>query len=191
MSREILYTFLIAIIAAILGTFIQHPIYAQIPGLTTGDDNSNQTQQQANTLNNNNNGSGFLTYENPAGFRIQYPADWQLKETRDHVFFYTPGTSISTVIIGVLDTNKTLSELANKMSSPILPNQRIIVSFPTTLSGLPAHQIVSSLQIGSDVGLTGSTVAVKENKEYSLIYVLTPEVTPVIKQMLDSFQVIK
>jgi hypothetical protein len=94
-------------------------------------------------------------------------------------------------MIDVLDTNKTLSELANRMSSPILPNERTIVSYQTTLSGLPAHQIIRSMQFGSDVTLTGSTVAVKENKEYSLIYSLTPEVTPVIKHMLDSFQVIK
>jgi hypothetical protein len=87
MRREILDAFLVAIIAVILGTFIQHPIYAQIPGLTTGDDNSSQTQQQAANTLNNNNSSDFLPYENPAGFRIQYPADWQLKETSDHVFF--------------------------------------------------------------------------------------------------------
>jgi hypothetical protein len=68
----------------------------------------------------------------------------------------------------------------------------VYLELTSTFLKSTGYSEISSLQFGSNsLTLTGSTIAVKENKEYVLIYSLTPEVTPVIKQMLDSFQVIK
>jgi PsbP-like protein len=77
MFKKTLIVFLIALVASIFGAVAtyDHLVYAQIPGLTDSQQESQSQEQQGHQQQ-----QDFLTFENATyKFKIQYPSDWQVK----------------------------------------------------------------------------------------------------------------
>ncbi len=141
----------------------------------------------------------FLTYANTdLGFTIKYPSDWKSTLTKgsgdsNYVVFYSAldfssGRNISTVLVGVADTNATtLDELISQYKSS--SERKILTESKTVLSGLPAHKIV--LQSDADASRTTTVqFALKDGKQYGISYDLgQSDDLPIIQQMIDSFRI--
>ncbi len=141
----------------------------------------------------------FLTSANTdLGFTIKYPSDWKSTLTKgsgdsNYVVFYSAldfssGRNISTVLVGVADTNATtLDELISQYKSS--SERKILAESKTVLSGLPAHKIV--LQSDADASRTTTVqFALKDGKQYGISYDLgQSDDLPIIQQMIDSFRI--
>ncbi len=168
----LLLTFIVTIIGVVSFSSLQLflPLASasgSIPFFQLGPD-PNNTSSEANDSNNISNGvfnnMTFKTYENPGfGLSIQYPSTWAGMQLREDPFAQT-NTSIVAIleaprenqsdsyrenlVIGVqgpLEENISLEEYTQNSVNAFRTMDdriRILESFPSTLSGLPAHQII-------------------------------------------------
>jgi hypothetical protein len=123
------------------------------------------------------------TYENtPLGIEFNIPTDWIEKDFKNDVgggngvnFTFPRSDSAAFFLVNVTNNknNQTLSELANSTTRSI---QNIIKQSSTTLSGLPAYEIVSlkkvpSLEQGEDSQLNVTDIlTTNNNKTYQIKY---------------------
>lgn len=128
----------------------------------------------------------FSTYENPNyGVKIKYPRSWQIQQigdpfTGDVVKFWSLSTSHTQKMTAEVNINvenlkepTSLAEYTNLSVNEItqfLTNARILDSYSTKLSNLPAHEVIYS---GKEEGYNIKRMAVwtlKENKVYIITY---------------------
>jgi hypothetical protein len=150
---------------------------------------------------------GFSTYKDPASvFTIQYPPDWKtVGEKAGHVTFMPHPPSdyisnarhVSSLTIAVTNENVSrLDQLVSKekfeLAHTPLVTARIINESQSTLSGLPAHKIVTESVLSSTT-VQFNTVEIftlKNGKQYSVSYNLGQiNDLPVIQQMINSFKI--
>ena len=152
----------------------------------------------------------FSTYKDPMSlFTIQYPSDWKtVGEKAGHITFMPPPHSdyssssstarhVSSLTIAVTNENvSTLDQLINQerfelAHTPVV-TARIINESQVTLSGLPAHKIVTE-SILSSTTVQFNTVelfTLKNGKQYSVSYNLGQiDDLPIIQQMINSFKI--
>jgi hypothetical protein len=110
---------------------------------------------------------------------------------------FESGKHLSTLIIGVTDTNaSTLNQLISQHKSTLehmpLVSAKIIDESQATLSGLPADKIVTDSTL-STTTIQFNAVEIftlKNGKQYQVSYTLgQQEDLPIIQQMMDSFQI--
>jgi hypothetical protein len=147
---------------------------------------------------------GFLTYTNSEyGFKIDYPADWSVRENimGAVVVFLSPRESTSdnfleNVNIIVQDNSMTLEEYTN-ISLAQLPQYvsdlEIISSERTTLGGNPAYKVVFTGVYNNSNRLEWMQVwTMKDNKVYLITYTAQPQsfskYLPQVQHMFDSFE---
>ncbi|NMG09004.1 serine/threonine-protein kinase [Brasilonema sp. UFV-L1] len=128
----------------------------------------------------------FSTYENPSyGIKIKYPQSWKMQQigdplTGDVVKFWSISTSSSKKMTAEVNINienlkepTSLAEYTNSSVNEItqfLTNARILDSYSTKLSNLPAHEVIYS---GKEEGFNIKRMAVwtlKNNKVYIITY---------------------
>ena len=150
---------------------------------------------------------GFSTYEDPTSlFTIQYPSDWKtVGEKAGHVTFMpqpqsdynTNARHVSSLTIAVTNENvSTLDQLVSKerfeLAHTPLVTARIVNESQVTLSGLPAHKIVTE-SVFSSTTVQFNAVEIftlKNGKQYSVSYNLGQiDDLPIIQQMINSFKI--
>jgi hypothetical protein len=151
----------------------------------------------------------FRTYKDPVSlFTIQYPSDWKtVGEKAGHVTFMPHPPSnygsnaghVSSLTIAVINENvSTLDQLVSKekfeLAHTPLVTARIVNESQITLSGLPAHKIVTESVLSSTT-VQFNTVEIftlKDGKQYSISYNLGQiDDLPIIQQMITSFKIQK
>jgi hypothetical protein len=151
---------------------------------------------------------GFSTYKDPTSlFTIQYPSDWKIVGQKVGNVTFTPQTPsdysssnarhVSSLTIAVTNENvSTLDQLINQerfeLAHTPLVTARIINESKITLSGLPAHKIVTE-SILSSTTVQFNTVelfTLKNGKQYSVSYNLGQiDDLLIIQQMINSFKI--
>ena len=151
---------------------------------------------------------GFSTYKDPTSlFTIQYHSDWKtVGEKAGNVTFTSPlrlsdsssSTShVSSLTIVVTNENaSTLDQLISqdklRLAHTPLVTARIINESQITLSGLPAHKIVTESVLSSTTVQfnTIELFTLKNGKQYSVSYNLGQiDDLPIIQQMINSFKI--
>ena len=150
---------------------------------------------------------GFSTYKDPTSlFTIQYPSDWKIVgEKAGHVTFmpqlpsdYSSNAKhVSSLTIAVTNENvSTLDQLVSKekfeLAHTPLVTARIINESQITLSGLPAHKIVTESVLSPNTVQfnTVELFTLKNGKQYSISYNLGQiDDLPIIQQMINSFKI--
>ena len=152
---------------------------------------------------------GFSTYKDPTSlFTIQYPSDWKIVGQKVGNVTFTPQTPsdyssssnarhVSSLTIAVTNENvSTLDQLINQekfeLAHTPLVTARIVNESQVTLSGLPAHKIVTESVLSSTT-VQYNTVEIftlKNGKQYSASYNLGQiDDLPIIQQMINSFKI--
>jgi hypothetical protein len=158
----------------------------------------------------------WFTYRDPSGtFVISYPSSWiSVPGQNGGIMFKAPPETFSDnyVNAAVLIISDRLPSLTNSLQamteyklksySVSNPDDKLIQSQGTSLSGLPAHMVVIQfLNVGNFLDLWGigklmalEEWTVKDDKSYSILYITLVEkfesYLPVAQQMLNSFRII-
>ena len=156
----------------------------------------------------------WVTYRDPSGtYAISYPSEWDSIPGRDGaVMFRAPPETFSDQSINAAvlvntdrlpsqtNTLQAMTEDKLKSYSVPTPDDKLIESQGTSLSGLPAH-LVHVQFLGSFPGLWElaplmalEVWTVNDNSSYSILY-LAPEekfeqYLPIAQQMINSFQIL-
>lgn len=150
----------------------------------------------------------YRVYDNSTlGIKIEVPADWLYKEINNTaVSFVTNATSTPRVAVVVLvqniPTNISLDAFSQgsiKNLQQATPSFHLITSNTTTLAGNSAHQIVftSASAAGKYLNKGMEVWTLKNGKAYIVVYRAALGVDkfaiqlPVVKHMIDSFQITK
>ena len=150
----------------------------------------------------------YRVYDNSTlGIKMEVPADWLYKEINNTaVSFVTNASSTSRAAVVVLIENIptnipldlfTQGSITNLQQGN--PSFHLITSNTTTLASNPAHQIVftSPSAIGKYLNKGMELWKLKNGKAYIIVYRAGPGVDkfsvqlPVVKHMIDSFQITK
>jgi hypothetical protein len=148
----------------------------------------------------------FSTYSSQAfGFTIQYPSNWRVLPSMSPtqvVSFYSPFENLQDVIpVGVSIsrsdylTNVTLAGYTQR-NLDILQRvgSNISQSSETTLSGMPAHMVISNnTLVDGTMNMVIWTVTNDGMNVYTIAYTATPQdfeqYRPIFDQMVSSFQI--
>lgn len=147
-----------------------------------------------------------LTYESKAnGARIQYPKNWEKKETENGgVAFQTLSGVVNVRFVSddftskkEIVTLKDYSDLLMKQGVEEAKKQNVVIArvndLDRTFAGLPGHQWEYSVSIGDVHGLGVQAWTVKNNRSYVLTYTASKDLydqfLPVFKKMVDSFTI--
>jgi hypothetical protein len=90
-------------------------------------------------------GSGYLTYQSPLGFSIQYPAGAQVNETQNGVKFDYSGVGIMSVRVDTLPQSMGLSDYTQRninIVSQVFPNAQHVEQGDASIAGQPDHYVV-------------------------------------------------
>jgi hypothetical protein len=150
----------------------------------------------------------YRVYDNSTlGIKMEVPADWLYKEINNTaVSFVTNASSTSRAAVVVLIENIptnipldlfTQGSITNLQQGN--PSFHLITSNTTTLASNPTHQIVftSPSAIGKYLNKGMELWTLKNGKAYIIVYRAGPGVDkfsvqlPVVKHMIDSFQITK
>lgn len=150
----------------------------------------------------------YRVYDNSTlGIKINVPSDWLYKEINNTaVSFVTNASSTSRAAVVVLIQNvpsnmslDVFSQGSIKNLQQTTPSFHLITSNTTTLASNPAHQIVftSPPPTGKELNKGMEIWTLKNGKAYIIVYRAGPGVDkfslqlPVVKHMIDSFQITK
>jgi hypothetical protein len=147
------------------------------------------------------------------GIKIEVPSDWLHKEINNAAVTFVTEKSLpqnasttyrASVLVSFRNIPKNMSldvftQGNIKGIEQATPSFHLIASNSTTLAGNPAHQIVFTSQPSTGKELREAMVisTLKNSKAYIITYVAGPGVDkfplqlPVVKHMIDSFQITK
>jgi hypothetical protein len=158
----------------------------------------------------------WLTYRDPSEtFAISYPSSWiSIPSRSGGIMFRAPPETFSDQYVNaavlvksdtlpsVTNTLQAMTEYKLKSYSVSSPNDKLIQSQVTSLSGLPAHMVVVQfLSVGNflDLWEMAKLMALEEwtvkgDKSYSILYITPVEkfeqYLPLAQQMINSFQIL-
>ena len=132
-------------------------------------------------------------------FTINYPLDWEPSEhdlLKYEIARFTPTEGpppvVMVYIYNVGETNKTLAEFIDKGVED--SDNRLISKVSTTLSGLPAFQLVYYQYDTGTVKSMETTTLTDSNDLITVHYVTDPgtfdEYLPIVNQMIESFELL-
>jgi hypothetical protein len=158
----------------------------------------------------------WSTYRDPGGiFAISYPSNWvSVPGESGSIMFRAPVETfsdnyvnaavlvISDTLPSVTNTLQAMTEYKLKGYSVQTPDDKLLHSQGTSLSGLPAHMVVVQfLNLGNFLDLWQMAKlqaleewAVKGDKSYNILYITPVEkfeqYLPIAQQMINSFQIL-
>lgn len=150
----------------------------------------------------------FSTYSSPEfGFTIQHPSDWRVLPSispTQIVSFISPFENLQDIIpVGVIiSRNDYLSNVTlegyTQLNLDILQSigANISQSSPTTLSGMPAHMVLTNnTAVTGTVDMLIWSVTTDGQKVYTITYSATPEdfeqYRSIFNEMVNSFQIME
>jgi opacity protein-like surface antigen len=190
------------IAAAYMASIILQPVAAQNKTVATSTAATNTSTTPPPT-------TDYRVYDNSTlGIKIDVPYDWLYKEINNTaVSFVTPNASSTSraavvVLVASIPRNTHLDVFTQGSINNLQqgnPSFHLITSNTTTLASNPTHQIVftSPSSTGKELNKGTEIWTLKNGKAYIIVYRAGPGVDkflshlPVIKHMIDSFQITK
>jgi len=150
--------------------------------------------------------SSMITYDNKTnGARIQYPKNWEKKETENGGVAFQTFSGVVNVRFVSDDftgkketvTLKDYSDLLMKQGVEEAKKQNVTImavnDSDVAIAGLPGHEWAYTVSIGDVHGFGMQAWTVKNNRSYVLTYTASKDLyetfLPVFKKMLTSFAI--